>query len=62
MSVYRCTELSDEQREQIVGKAREYTGRTYGFGKIAAHFADWVLCGAYVFSRLTDSDRYPICS
>lgn len=62
VSVYRCTELSDVQREQIAGKAREYTGRTYGFGKIAAHLADWVLCGAYVFRRLTDSDRYPICS
>ncbi len=30
--------------------------------KLVAHLADWFLQGAYVFRRLTQDDRYPICS
>ena len=46
----------------VVAKAESYVGRRYGYLKILAHWADWLLQGAYVFRRLTKEDRYPICS
>ncbi len=62
VAVFRPTDLSREQIDDIVDKAEKYVGYEYGWGKIAAHFADWLLQGAYVFRRLTRDDRYPICS
>ncbi|MEN8114426.1 MAG: YiiX/YebB-like N1pC/P60 family cysteine hydrolase, partial [Actinomycetota bacterium] len=62
VAVYRPTNLTDAERQAIVAKAESYVGREYGFVKIAAHFLDWTLQGAYVFRRLTNMDRYPICS
>lgn len=62
VAVFRPLNLSREQIDDIVDKAESYVGRKYGWGKIATHFADWVLQGAYVFRRLTRDDRYPICS
>lgn len=62
VAVYRATNLTPKDIEIIVAKAVEQVGRPYGFGKIIAHFLDWLLTGAYVFRRLTSSSRYPICS
>ena len=46
----------------IAEYARGYVGRGYGWGKLVAHLADWLIGGAYVFRRLAGSQRYPICS
>lgn len=62
VAVYRPINLTDEEAAAIVAKAESYVGRSYGWPKIATHLADWALLGAYVFRRLTDDDRYPICS
>lgn len=62
VSVYRCTELTENQRKMLAIYARQYKGKKYGYTKIAAHFLDWLLLGSYAFRRLTDSDDYPICS
>ena len=62
VAVYRPTGLTPDQIATIVAKAESYVGRDYGWVKIATHLADWALLGAYVFRRLTDDDRYPICS
>jgi hypothetical protein len=37
----------------VIIKAESYVGRKYGYAKLLAHWADWVLQGAYVFRRLT---------
>jgi hypothetical protein len=62
VAVYRPTNLSAEDKAQIVTKAESYVGRKYGFLKIATHLLDWCLFGAYFFRRLTQTDKYPICS
>ncbi len=62
VAVYRPNNLTDEELQTIVAAAEGYVGRGYGYLKIAGHFLDWVLQGAYVFRRLTNSDNYPICS
>lgn len=62
IAVFRSLRLTDEERSLIASAAREYIGRHYGYLKLVAHLADWCLCGAYVFRRLTNMDRYPICS
>jgi hypothetical protein len=48
--------------EKIIKGAESYVGRKYGVLKLFAHFADWLLLGAYVFRRLAQMDKYPICS
>jgi len=62
VAVYRATNLTPEDIEIIMAEAVEQVGKPYGFGKIIAHFLDWLLTGAYFFRRLTSSSRYPICS
>ena len=62
VAVYRPVTATPEQIDAITRSAIEYTGRAYGILKIAAHFVDWLLCGAYAARRLTSSDNYPICS
>jgi len=62
VAVFRPLNLSDDQIAMVVAKAESYVGRRYGYLKILAHWADWLLQGAYVFRRLTKEDRYPICS
>lgn len=62
VAIFRPLNLTDDQIERVVAKAESYVGRRYGYVKILAHWADWVLQGAYVFRRLTREDRYPICS
>lgn len=62
VAVYRVKKWSAEDRARCIELAREYKGRKYGYPALAAHFLDWLLQGAYVFRRLTNSDDYPICS
>lgn len=62
VAVYRPMDLTAEEINVIVATAKSYVGRRYGFLKIAAHLADWLLQGAYVFRRLAVMDDYPICS
>jgi hypothetical protein len=60
--VYRATNLTPEEIETIVATAGRQVGKKYGYLKIAAHFLDWLLEGAYVFRRLVPDGKYPICS
>lgn len=62
VAVFRPLNLTDADLAKVVAKAETYVGRRYGYLKLLAHWADWVLQGAYVFRRLTNQDRYPICS
>jgi len=62
VAVFRPINLTDEEKAEIVAKAKSYVGRKYGWPKIVTHLLDWGLNGAYVFRRLTDDDDYPICS
>jgi hypothetical protein len=62
VAVYRAKNLSEEDVKKIVAAANKYKGRKYGYLKIGAHLADWMLLGAYVFRRLAFVKRYPICS
>ena len=62
VAVFRPFNLTEDEKEKVVAKAKSYVDRRYGYGKIIAHFLDWGLQGAYVFRRLTDDDSYPICS
>ncbi len=62
VAIYRPTNLEPEEINIIVNEAEEQVGKPYGFGKILAHFLDWLLLGAYFFRRLTNDPDYPICS
>lgn len=62
VAIYSNPWLSKFERTVLASRAMEYVGKKYGFGKILAHFGDWLLGGRYVFRRLAGSDRYPICS
>lgn len=62
IAVYRWKNLTDEEINTIAAKAESYVGAKYGWIKIIAHGLDRFLNGAYVFRRLTRSERYPICS
>ncbi|MSR19878.1 MAG: hypothetical protein EXR91_02725 [Gemmatimonadetes bacterium] len=62
VAVFRPLNLAAADLAKVVAKAETYVGRRYGYLKLLAHWADWVLQGAYVFRRLTNQDRYPICS
>jgi hypothetical protein len=62
VAIYRPVNLTPAELEAIVKRAEGYVGQSYGYLKIFTHLMDWCLCGAYLFRRLTASDRYPICS
>ena len=62
VAIFRPLGLTDEQKKIIVDKAIEYEGRIYGYAKIATNALDFFTGGHYIFRRLTNSDRYPICS
>ena len=62
VAIFRPINLTEEEKKIIVEYAKKQVNRKYGFGKIAAHLLDWTLQGAYVFRRLTDDGKYPICS
>ena len=62
VAVYRAKNLNPEHIEIIVTEANRQIGKLYGFGKIIAHLLDRLLSEIYLFRRLTNSPRYPICS
>ncbi len=62
MAVFRPINLTDDEIKTVVAAAIAYEGRQYSIMKLATHAADWLLGGLYVFRRLTQMDRYPICS
>ena len=62
VAVFRPLNVTTVDLAKVVAKAETYVGRRYGYLKILAHWADWILQGAYVFRRLTNQDEYPICS
>ena len=62
VAVFRPKNLTAEQVDAITATAERQVGKKYGTGKIVAHLLDWMLLGAYVFRRMTDSGDYPICS
>lgn len=62
VAIYRATHLSEDEIETITNAAESYVACKYGYLKILAHLADWLLQGAYVFRHLARMDKYPICS
>ena len=62
VAIYRPLNLTNEEKQVIVNEALEQVGKKYGYLKIATHLLDWTLQGAYVFRRLTQNGKYPICS
>jgi len=62
VAIFRPIGIDDEQKTIIVNKALDYEGRNYGWLKIATHAGDFFIGGHYFFRRLTDDDKYPICS
>jgi hypothetical protein len=62
VAVFRPLNVSEEDMAAIVARANGYVGRKYGYLKLVTHLMDYFLGGRYVFRRLTNSDRYPICS
>lgn len=62
VAIYRATNLTEDDVKKITAAGQSYVGRNYGYLKILAHLADWLLQGAYVFRRLARMDKYPICS
>lgn len=62
LSVYRLIDLTWDERERVVRKAREWLGAPYGFWRIGFHAIDYALGGRYVARRLARMDNYPICS
>jgi hypothetical protein len=62
VAIFRPKNLTAEQVDAIVASAKRQVGKKYGIAKVAAHFLDWLLLGAYVFRRLANNGDYPICS
>lgn len=62
VAVFRPSRLARAELQRVVATAEGYVGRTYGYAKIVLHALDWALQGAFVFRRLGQMDRYPICS
>ena len=63
IAVWRYSKLGEIQQGKLVMKARQYLGRRYPWWAVAAHAADGLLGGAYLFRRLIpDQGRYGICS
>ncbi|MFA5354815.1 MAG: hypothetical protein WC291_11350 [Thermodesulfovibrionales bacterium] len=62
IAIYRCKDLTPEERTQIVSAAMDHYGEKYGFIRIIAAFGDYCLLGAYFFRRMVKQNKYPICS
>lgn len=62
VAVYRPINLSEFELKRVVRKAESYVGKSYGYGKIFAHWVDWCLGGVYFARRIFRMDDYPICS
>jgi len=67
MMIFRPLNITDLQKQQILGCARAYVGARYGYGKIGLCFGDWLISwplgrDVRLFRRLAVVDRWPICS
>lgn len=62
VAVYRAKNVSLEEMEIIVATAKRQVNKTYGYGKIVAHFLDWCFSGIYFFRWFARNGNYPICS
>lgn len=62
VAIFRPTNLTKEEIDEIVNYAEKQVGRKYGYLKIVAHLLDWFFFGIYFFRRFTNSSKYPICS
>lgn len=62
VAIYRPINLSNDEIKAVVLEAEAQVGKKYGYLKLITHALDWVLLGAYVFRRLTQVKKYPICS
>ena len=65
--IWRCQSLTEEQREAVTCRARDYLGATFGMAKFFTHLLDGLINKAisrdvYFFRRLNHDQRYPICS
>lgn len=62
IAIFRYRPLSPEQAAGIQKGAQTELGKRYGYLKIAAHVADYLLFNVYLFRRLCRMKNYPICS
>lgn len=63
VAIYRCNDLSPLERDLLGIYASEYIGRWYGVPKIITQAIDKLFFfDKYVARRITNSDRFPICS
>ena len=62
VAVFRAKNVAPDEMTVIVAEAEEQVGKKYGFGKIVAHFLDWLCFGIYCFRRIARNGDYPICS
>lgn len=62
VAIFRPRFLTKSQSQAVVQKATAYVGDSYGYTKIAMHFLDWCIGGKFFFRKLTENDKYPICS
>lgn len=62
VAIFRPVNIDLAQRVSIARVALSYSGRKYGWWKIALHFGDKLLGGPYFFRRLAFLKKYPICS
>jgi hypothetical protein len=62
VSIFRPRNMSNKEQYLVAKYAYEQVGKSYGYMKIITHALDYFMGGAYVFRRLTNSSRYPICS
>ena len=60
--IVRPKNIPRDVRVSIARVALGYTDRKYGWWKLALHFGDKLLNGAYFFRRLARWKKYPICS
>ena len=68
IEIYRYTgPIPCDFPKDVVDKAYDYLGRTYGFGKIITHMLDAIIVKiikkeVFFFRKINHFDRYPICS
>jgi hypothetical protein len=62
VSIYEPLHFASIELDRVCQRAVSYVGKRYGYGKIVAHFFDWMIGGKYLFRKLCRKDNYPICS
>jgi hypothetical protein len=67
LEVWRCRNLTTEQRQALTCEALVYSDTKFGCAKLVTHTLDGLINKIsrkeiFFFRRLNHSDRYPICS